>query len=647
MPDLIKTAKCPMLIARGQFIPASLNAETRTLDVIWTTGASVMRRTWDGDYLEELDTDPKSVRLGRLNSGAPFLAAHDSTSLSGVIGVVESAEMRDGQGFARIRFSANESIDPIFRDVKDGILRNISVGYAVHRYEVTESADSKIPTYRAVDWEPMELSLVPVGADAGAQIRSSDHLVITEFVRKPAAPASTVEIEMADEDIRAADKLAADKLAAERAAGTIAERTRVAEITALVRKAGLETEVADSLINSDATIDAARSRVIDALFERQALQPETQSHVRVIADTGGITRRSAMEMALSHRINPTVKLETAALQYRGARLIDMAADCIRSAGGEPRGLTPREIAQASMNCNGMVARAAGMHSTSDFPLILANTVSKTLRDTYALAVKTFPQFTRQTTLPDFKAATRVALGDLTPLQKVNEGGEYRYGTFGEEGSTIQLVKYGEIIAITWEAIINDDLSAFTRIPQRLGLAGAQLESKVVYDLLLSNPTMADGVAVFHATHGNLAGTGTAITVASLAAARQAMRNQTSLGGNYLNVEPRYLVVGPAKELEAYQFTSSNYVPATAGNINPVNNTALIVVVDPRITDNRWYLFAQPGLVDTIEYAYLEGEAGMFIETREGFEVDGMEIKGRLVFGAAFVDYRGAYLNTGA
>ena len=645
MPDPIKTADCPMLFSRGAVMPASLNAEARTVDVVWTTGSKGLRRTWDGDYFEELDTDTGSVRLSRLNSGAPFLAAHDAFSLSSVIGVVESARMVDGQGVATIRFSSNESVEPIFRDVKDGILRNISVGYQVHRYEVIEEEGVKIPTYRATDWEPMELSLVPIGFDAGAQVRSADPKVLTEFVRKMAAPAATVETEMTDEEKRAADKLAADKLAAERAAGVAAERTRVSEITALVRKAGVETEFADQLINSDATIDAARAQVIDRIVERQALQPETSNHVRVIADV--VSRQSAMELALRHRLNPSIDLDAAAKEYRGARLIDMAAECIRSAGGNPRGLTPREIAQAAMNCNGLVSRAAGMHSTSDFPLILANTVSKSLRDSYSLAVKTFPPFTRQTSLPDFKAASRVALGDLSPLQKVNEGGEYHYGTFGEEGATIQLVKYGEIIAITWEAIINDDLSAFTRIPQRLGIAGAQLESKVVYDLLLSNPTFTDGVAVFHATHGNLAGTGTAITVASLAAARAAMRNQQSLGGNYLNVEPRYLVVGPAKELEAYQFTSTNYVPATPGGINPVNNTTLMVIVDPRITDNRWYLFAQPGLVDTIEYAYLEGEQGMFIETREGFEVDGMEIKGRLVFGAAFVDYRGAYLNTGA
>ncbi|MFK0090955.1 Mu-like prophage major head subunit gpT family protein, partial [Pseudomonas sp. NPDC090755] len=150
-----------------------------------------------------------------------------------------------------------------------------------------------------------------------------------------------------------------------------------------------------------------------------------------------------------------------------------------------------------------------------------------------------------------------------------------------------------------------------------------------------------------ADHGNVAGSGGAINTTTLGAARTAMRKQQSKAGAFLNVEPRYLVVGPDKELEAFQFTSSNYVPAKNADINDSRNTSLIVIVDPRITGNQWYLYTEPGLVDTFEYAYLEGEQGVFTETREGFEVDGVEIKARLVFGAAWIDFRGAYKNPGA
>jgi len=181
----------------------------------------------------------------------------------------------------------------------------------------------------------------------------------------------------------------------------------------------------------------------------------------------------------------------------------------------------------------------------------------------------------------------------------------------------------------------------------LGAAAAQTESNIVWDLLLGNPNFTDGTAVFHADHGNLAASGGAINTTTLAAARAAMRKQKSIGGNFLNLAPEYLVVGSDKELEAYQFTSSNYVPAKNADINDVRNASLTVIVDARITGNQWYLYAAPGAVDTFEYAYLEGEQGVFTETREGFEVDGMEIKARLVFGAAWIDFRGGYKNPGA
>lgn len=250
-------------------------------------------------------------------------------------------------------------------------------------------------------------------------------------------------------------------------------------------------------------------------------------------------------------------------------------------------------------------------------------------------------------MPDFREVTRVALGDISALEKVSEHGEYKYGSLGEEGAPIKVAKFGKIIAITWESIVNDDLAALTRIPQALGAAAAQTESDVVWDLLLGNPNFVDGTAVFHAAHGNLAGSAGAINTTTLAAARAAMRKQKSKAGHYLNLGPQYLVVGPDKELEAFQFTSSQYVPAKNADINDSRNTSLQVIVDARITGNQWYLYAAPGMVDTFEYAYLEGEQGVFTETREGFEVDGMEIKARLVFGAAWIDYRGAYKNAGA
>lgn len=651
-----------MLSLRAAVRPGSVSLEDRTIELTWTTGAKGRRYSWDiGSYMEELEVSETAVRLERLNNGAPLLNAHGQYDLDDVIGVIERAWLEGTEGRALVRFSRREEADRYFKDAADGILCNISVGYAVHRYEVIETDDDKLPTYRAVDWEPMEISLVPIGFDDGAKVRSAataDEYKGPRFQtlfenRQAAAPAelpaavaiTPEETAMTEEEKRAAEDLI-------RREAVDAERKRSMTIRSMAKKVGLDDEIADDLIARSVSIQDASAALIDAVAARQnAGQPETRGAQPVIVSgvDGSVllAKRGSMENALLHRCNPAVKLEEGGREFRGMRLVDMAREFVEMAGGNTRGMMPAEVAKAALGCDRQAVRAAGMHTSSDFPLLLGGTVNRSLRAAYELAPQTWRPLGRATTVPDFRAVTRAALGDVAALEKIQESGEYKYGTLSEDGAPIKVAKFGKIIAITWEAIVNDDLGAFTRIPQALGAAAAQTESDVVWALLLGNPNFTDGKALFHADHGNLSTAGGAINTATLGAARAAMRKQKSKAGHFLNLAPEYLVVGPDKELEAFQFTSSQYVPAKNADINDVRNTALTVIVDARITGNQWYLYAAPGVVDTFEYAYLEGEPGVFTETREGFEVDGMEIKARLVFGAAWIDSRGAYKNVGA
>ena len=152
----------------------SVDEAARTVEIIWTTGATVRRaRFWDEAVDEELSLDGSAVRLDRLNGGAPFLNSPDAWSLDSVLGVVVdgSARIANGQGTATIRFSTRADVEPIFRDIAGGIIRNVSVGYRVHRYEITKR-DGAPELWRAVDWEPLEISAVAIGADPGARVRS-------------------------------------------------------------------------------------------------------------------------------------------------------------------------------------------------------------------------------------------------------------------------------------------------------------------------------------------------------------------------------------------------------------------------------------------------------------------------------------------
>jgi hypothetical protein len=161
--------------------PDSIDAEARTVEVVWSTGTTVRRRDlWTGKrYDEVLSLDPRHVDLSRLNSGAPLLNTHGAFDLAGIIGVVERAWIERSndsyEGRATVRFSAREDVEPLWQDVRAGIIRNVSVGYTVRAYEVIEQ-DGQVPVWRAIDWQPVELSAVPVGADGGAGFRQSQGL---------------------------------------------------------------------------------------------------------------------------------------------------------------------------------------------------------------------------------------------------------------------------------------------------------------------------------------------------------------------------------------------------------------------------------------------------------------------------------------
>ena len=368
-----QTFDTPLLQLRAAVRPDTVNIDDRTVEITWTTGAKGRRWSWDvGSYMEELEVSDSAVRLDRLNNGAPFLNTHNSWELEDVIGVVEKAWIEGGEGRALIRFSQRDDVEPIFRDVRDGILRNISVGYSVHRYEIIEGPDDKLPTYRAVDWEPMELSLVPIGFDDGGKVRSATEQADYKGPRfstvfesreaaapteQPAVSAKTQEeTQMTEEQIRAAEE-AARREAAE------AERKRGQAIRLMARKVGLGEDFADELIERGVTPEQASAAMIDKLAERQQQsQPDTRSAQPTPSGTVDLSvlraKRSAMENALQHRCNPAIQLVDAAREFRGMRLLDLARECIGDVGGNSRGLSAREIATAALGCSSEAYRAA-------------------------------------------------------------------------------------------------------------------------------------------------------------------------------------------------------------------------------------------------------------------------------------------------
>ncbi|WIG52487.1 MAG: ATP-dependent Clp protease proteolytic subunit [Afipia sp.] len=428
-----------------------------------------------------------------------------------------------------------------------------------------------------------------------------------------------------------------------------AERARVSEITALSVRHAMPADFATGHINSGTSLDAVRVAVLDAVATRAA-GTQISGRVRVITDEGDVTR-DALEVAILHRANPSaVKITDAAREWRGMSLMEMGRTFYeQTTGNKLRGLGKMELASRLLNLDTGL-RGGGMLSTSDFPNILANVVAKRLRNAYEVAPQNWKKLARQSNAPDFKSRAVMQLSNLPNLKKIREGGEYSHAALADSKEQYALATYGRIVSITRQTLINDDMGAFDRLPMLLGRAAAETEAGLFWAIITANAAMGDGVALFHANHGNL-GTAGPIATASLNEGRSSMRKQKGLApkgsedAEPLNLAPKFIVVGPDKETEAQQFLATTLFPSAPSNVN-VFAGSLEPIVEARLTGNAWYLFADPALIDTIEYAYLEGEEGLFTEQRLGFEVDGLEIKGRLDFAAKAIDFRGMFKNAG-
>jgi hypothetical protein len=499
-------------------------------------------------------------------------------------------------------------------------------------------------------------------------------------------------------DARAVNEQA---LAAAREEAVQAERQRVSEIQSLGVTAiryGVDDTVISEFIAKGVPVDQARKEVF-AQLEKKGKKDANGNDFDppgtvIVTRDGGEQRLACMQMALLLRADGRFFLARRrdhngndlgeyldgygpeqqkravemAREYRNFKLIDMAKEALTFRGINPRGMDVTRVAELALKgpSRGPEFFAGGAESTSDFPGILANVANKTLRQGYEAYPRTFQPFCRQVTAQDFKPINRVMLADAPVLQALNEKGEYHRANLTDNNINYALGTYGEIVALTRKVIINDDLQAFTRVPALLGVAAAQLESNTVWGIIISNPAAVyagdkNSTALFHANHANLlTGVASAIdsTVANsapltaLGKGRGAMRLQKGPQGTPLNLIPRFIAVPTALETYMLQLVYPiNIASADATKVVPEWVRSLVPVVEPRLDaaangTTGWYLIADPAQIDTVEYCYLEGQQGVYIETKQGFEVDGVEIKARMDFGAAALDFRGLQKNAG-
>lgn len=624
--------------------PGTWDAEARTIELSWGRGAPVLRRPFlDDPYTEQLDM--AGADLSRLNAGAPLLNSHDDWTLTDIIGVVERAWIESGEGRAVVRFSEREDVAGIVADVAAGIIRNVSVGYSVEEYRVVER-DGAPDTYTAVRWTPLELSLVPIPADPSAQVRAAPQIFPAVITRAEQAPTHEA-IAMTDETVVTTAAAPAEQQTADhsaiRAEGARAERERQAGIRRCAQATRADAETMERFIADGTPLEQARAAMIDAAASRDETTRINGAHATTTADSAE-RFRTGVERAILARAGMLPAAERAA-----------------EAGSEFRGMTLLEIARASLSRAGASATGdklavvgrAFTHMNGDFSNLLASTANKAMLKGWTEAPETFGAWTSTGSLPDFKATSRVDIGAFPALSLIPEGAEYTYATLSDRGETAQIATYGKLFSITRQAIINDDLNAFTRIPASMARAARRTVGNLVYAILTGNPTMGDSVALFHATHANLdTGGGSALSVTSLAAARVKMAKQAGQQNEPLNIQPAHLIVPVALRDAAAVILASEYNPDATNKLqapNPVRGM-VDVIADPRLDANSataWYLTASPTAFDAIEVLYLDGNDAPFLDQQSGWNVDGTEFKVRIDAGVKAWDYRTLYKSAGA
>jgi hypothetical protein len=608
------------------------------------------RYDWSQDQAvnESLGMGADEVDLSRADAGLVTILANHSRYSSGTdtplgsVGRAERMWVEGGRLMADVVISRRDSLAGLRQDIQDGIVVNVSIGAQILERVLLKSTPGALPEYRITRWSPHEISLVDVAQDINVGINRS----IPTQTESPTQPQYRWVDIPAGTAGNTLERTMPEPVAPVAPAAT---PTPAAPPFKLIREAvtvaGFGPEVTLDMIERGLTIDQAREELFRKMADKAGegiapTRPGGGNYIETVRDETDV-RRELMAGAILHRMDPKAKLDDGAREFRHMSLTRMAEESLIARNIRTRGLAPREIVERAM------------HSSSDFPLILANVANKRLRSAYEAAPTTYQLWARRAmNAPDFKTISVLQLGAAPDLVEVKENGEVTYGTIGEGREQYAVVSYARGLAFSRVMIVNDDLRAFDRIITAFSSAARRKENRLVYMQLTANTAMADGTALFHADHGNLAGTGAAISAATLGAGRTAMRLQKGLASEELNITPAYLIVPATQEQLAYQFTSTQYVPAKSTDVNEFRTggrTALETVVEPYLdsaSTTAWYLAGNGVAADTVEYCYLDGSEGVFIDSEIGFDTEGIKIKARLDFGAKAVDHRGLYKNAG-
>jgi len=462
--------------------------------------------------------------------------------------------------------------------------------------------------------------------DEGIKLERDRHMALVSLAKKHSMPDDFVERHM---------KLGTDVKTAEAFAQELEKMSK-------------DFKERDISVGDDRNLSTLSDAVTDAILvkARVPLYETDRNGVPKRDAEGKLKRREAHKRAASFQDMRLVAMGRNFLKGIGAPGVDAMGDA--------------QIAECLFD-RSKFRRAFGSialaQSTSDFDYVLQDAINKSLAAAYVESEKTWPQWVRRVSASDFKTNHLTKLSEAPDMSAIDEGEEVSYGTLTDSEETYTLSRYAMGIALTWKSFINDDMSAFQRIPELQANAVVRQEDDAVYELLLANGAMSeDSVALFHASHSNL-GTGGGPTVARLNTARAAMRKQKGLASKArLNIKPAHILIPPEYEGTVDELLNSTFRPDDSkGHIKNIWAGKLNPIVEPRLSDSAvsgysttaWYLIANYNQIDTFVISFLQGYESPQLSSKEDFETLDKKYVVRQNIGVCKADWRGMYKNTGA
>ncbi len=649
---------------------AILSEEERRIRISFSSETPVLRSSWfEEPWVEILGHQEGEVDLDRINAAGPVHDYHAPAKDGGIlvggqIGVVDRAWLEGGRGQAEIRRSQREDVGGLWQDIQDGIVRNVSVGYKIHERALLRAVDDGPNEYRVTRWTPSEINFVDMPADdtvgvgrrnpdtpqpfritdlpetTGPTQRGNTMAAETTQAQAPETPqarqtdpAPAVAPAVDLDAVRASARK--DALDQERD-----RRTAIRTLCEPLRQAhdfvsGLEARALDG----DTTADQLGQQILRKLGENarplasdpapapggdSITAPGEDERDKLIRGVGeALLVRAAVRTADKR---PDLKGNP----WRGASLLDLARGSLERAGSEFRGIDKREL----------VARAF-TQTGSDFPVLLENVMHKALLAGYNIAPDTWRRFCATGSVSDFRDHNRYQLGSLGNLDALNDAGEFKSKAIPDgRKEKVSIATKGNIINLTRQTIINDDLGAFIGLAEALRRAGRRTIEATAYSTMALNagmgPVLNNGKTLFHADHGNIVASGGVPSVAEVEKCMLLMAAQMDLSGNdYLDLSPSVWLGPKSLEVTARVLNASTSDPDAPAKSrsdlapNPFQNYFSDLIGSSRLSGTPWYVLASPGEAPVLEVSFLDGEEEPFLDMEEGFDVDGARYKARL------------------